>query len=81
MGGGGVCTVIFMSTSSPTDLEWTARLDWRLTIENPSKICEQNPGRHKEGNQVVVIVVIFGVVVVVDPRTLPFFKVWLEYVE
>ena len=30
--GGGVCTVIFVSTPSPTDLDWTVRLDWSLTI-------------------------------------------------
>ena len=29
---GGVCTVIFVSTPSPTDLDWTVRLDWSLTI-------------------------------------------------
>ena len=29
--GGGVCTVIFVSTPSPTDLVWTVRLDWSLT--------------------------------------------------
>ena len=29
---GGVCTVIFASTPSPTDLDWTVRLDWSLTI-------------------------------------------------
>ena len=28
---GGVCTVIFVSTPSPTDLDWTVRLDWSLT--------------------------------------------------
>ena len=32
--GGGVCTVIFVSTPSPTDLDWTVRLDWSLTISN-----------------------------------------------
>ena len=32
VGGGLVCTVIFVSTPSPTDLEWTVRLDWSLTI-------------------------------------------------
>ena len=30
-GVGGVCTVIFVSTPSPTDLDWTVRLDWSLT--------------------------------------------------
>ena len=29
--GGGVCTVIFVSTPSPTDLDWSVRLDWSLT--------------------------------------------------
>ena len=28
---GGVCIVIFMSTPSPTDLDWTVRLAWSLT--------------------------------------------------
>ena len=28
---GGVCTVIFVSTPSPTDLDWTVKLDWSLT--------------------------------------------------
>ena len=32
-GVGGVCTVIFVSTPSLTDLDWTVRLDWSLTIE------------------------------------------------
>ena len=32
--GGGVCAVIFLSTPSPTDLDWTVRLDWSLTIWN-----------------------------------------------
>ena len=31
-GWGRVCTVIFVSTPSPTDLDWTVRLDWSLTI-------------------------------------------------
>ena len=29
---GGICTVIFVSTPSLTDLDWTVRLDWSLTI-------------------------------------------------
>ena len=32
VGWGGFCTVIFVSTPSPTDLDWTVRLDWSLTI-------------------------------------------------
>ena len=31
VGWGGGCTVIFVSTPSPTDLDWTIRLDWSLT--------------------------------------------------
>ena len=31
VGWGGVCTVIFVSTPSPTDLDWSVRLDWSLT--------------------------------------------------
>ena len=29
---GGVCTGIFVSTPSLTDLDWTVRLDWSFTI-------------------------------------------------
>ena len=30
---GGVCTVIFVSTPSPTDLDWTVKLDFTI-IDN-----------------------------------------------
>ena len=41
--GGGVCTVIFVSTPSPTDLDWTVRLDWSLTIMIGKKINGNQP--------------------------------------